>query len=725
MQDGRPRVLRDSVGDRTFPSVVAYTAGGTWLVGKAARRQSVTNARNTVFAAKRLIGREYDSRPVSNHRAAVPYEVVRGERGGAMIRLGERDYAPQEISARVLRHVKEAATAELGEEVESAVITVPAYFDDAQRQATAEAAEVAGLETLAIINEPTAACLAYGLQRQIDDAVVAVFDLGGGTFDISIVKIAGTRYEVLATAGDSLLGGEDFDAALLGRLVGDFMGQSGIDVSNDATAMQRLREAAEAAKIELSAQSSAAINLPFLATTGSGPVHFEHTVPRELFETLIEPTLGRVDSPCQQALSDAGLSPDKIDQVLLVGGSTRVPAVQALAARIFDRQPVKEANPDEVVALGAATQCGSMSGASEPVTLVDVTPHSLGIKVDNARLSIVIPRNTSIPVSEKRTYKTFEDGQTFVEVEVFQGEEELADDNRGLGAFRLDGLPKRPAGEVRVEVTFTIDADGILNVEAQRVGSAKAKALTVDSSTSLPSTFLEGIANIEAPSVAASGAVDPGDWFNSEFLPETLPPPSMPQPAAPTATSAARESATTPNATTASPAKAEGKPGRRQRSRRGTAAHTPSSKSSRVDAQSAELAALASADCFVQLGGHWTDPPAKLDSAIANLRSQYGPGSKAYEQDPGSAQRRLEIAETAYSTLATPSDRRKYRAEKMAVDVAGAAELLTQQAKLDARRQDFLDAEDKLRAAVDLEPNGERKRLLEQTLEKARAAAAS
>ena len=758
VQDGKPRVIRDGVGDRIFPSVVALSANGEWLVGKAARRPAVTNAQNTIYGAKRLIGREYNSRAVKVHADTVPYEIVPGQRGGALVRLGGTDYTPQEISGRVLAHVKQAASKELDEEIAQAIITVPAYFDDAQRQATCDAAAVAGLEALAIVNEPTAACLAYGLQRRVDKATIAVFDLGGGTFDISIVRIEDGVYEVLATAGDSLLGGEDFDAALLSHLISSFAASTGYDASNDATALQRLREAAEGAKIELSSASTAQINLPFLATGPGGPIHFEHSVSRERFETLIGPTLGRVDGPCQRALSDAGLAVGQIDQVLLVGGSTRVPSVQDRAARIFGQQPVKEVNPDEIVALGAATQCASMSGTGQQVILLDVTPHSLGIKVDDGRMSIVIPRNTSIPVSETRSYKTFENNQTYVEVEVFQGEDELCDNNRDLGAFRLDGLPAKPAGMIKVDVTFNIDTDGILNVEARQTGSATSQALRVESSTALPAAILDELARIETPSRPASMAhvrreyerpgtpeIAPEDWFKSDHLASAaLPPPSLPGAAAKAASASAAPAPEQGqvSARALSNSKAKGKPARQRRNRRSTlgsrrfrsensssrmkrstAGHRPSSRRiNQVDPVQEEVDNLTSADAFAQLGVHWTDPPARLEDSLENLRVQYGPDSLAATGNPGAAATRLEMAEAAFQVLSTPSDRRKYRREQMQVDVHGAAELLTQQARLDARRHDFLEAEDKLRAALDLEPNNERKRMLKNTLQQAQAA---
>jgi len=487
MEGGAPVVIPNAEGARTTPSVVAFNDEGERLVGQVAKRQAVTNAVNTIFSIKRFMGRRRDE--VSDELKMVPFTV---EEDGDDVRVvaGDKRYSPPELSAMILQKLKAAAEDYLGERVDSAVITVPAYFNDSQRQATKDAGKIAGLKVERIINEPTAAALAYGLEKKADEKI-AVYDFGGGTFDVSILEVGDGVVEVKSTNGDSHLGGDNLDQRVMDWIIEEFRKDQGVDLSSDNMALQRLREAAEKAKIELSSVSETEINLPFITADQSGPKHLTLKLSRAKFESLVEADLARAVQPCKQALSDAGLSPSDIDEVVLVGGSTRVPAVQAQVREIFGKAPHKGVNPDEVVALGAAIQGGVLGGEVSDLLLLDVSPLSLGIETLGGVTTVLIERNTTIPTRKSEVFTTAADNQPSVEVHVLQGEREMAKDNRTLGRFHLEGIPAAPRGVPQVEVTFDIDANGILNVTAKDLGTNKEQKITVTSSSGLSDNEIE------------------------------------------------------------------------------------------------------------------------------------------------------------------------------------------------------------------------------------------
>jgi molecular chaperone DnaK len=485
MEGGEPVVITNSEGNRLTPSVVGFAKSGERLVGQVAKRQAVTNPENTVFSIKRFMGRRIDE--VSEEMKMVPFAVAGdGERVAVEVASeGEqKKFSPPEVSAMILQKLKQAAEDYLGQPVSRAVITVPAYFNDAQRQATKDAGRIAGLEVLRIVNEPTAAALAYGLDKKKDETI-AVYDFGGGTFDISILEVGEGVVEVKATNGDTHLGGDNLDQRVIDWIVTEFRKQEGIDLSKDRMALQRLREAAEKAKMELSSVMETEINLPFISADQTGPKHLAMKLTRAKFESLVEDLLQRTIGPCQQALADAGLMPSNIDEVVLVGGSTRIPRVQAIVKDLFKREPHKGVNPDEVVAIGAAVQAGVLAGDVKDLLLLDVTPLSLGIETMGGVLTTLIPRNTTIPTKKSDVFSTAADGQTSVEVHVLQGERSMARDNRTLGRFHLDGIPAAPRGVPQIEVTFDIDANGIVNVQARDKGTGKEQKITITSSSGL------------------------------------------------------------------------------------------------------------------------------------------------------------------------------------------------------------------------------------------------
>jgi len=494
MDGGKPKVIENAEGARTTPSIVAFTKDGERLIGQPAKRQAVTNGDNTIFAVKRLIGRRFDDPVTKKDTELVPYTIVKGKNGDAWVQAGGEDYSPSQISAFILQKMKETAESYLGEPVTQAVITVPAYFNDAQRQATKDAGQIAGLEVLRIINEPTAAALAYGLEKN-DGKTIAVYDLGGGTFDVSILEIGDGVFEVKSTNGDTFLGGEDFDSKLVEWLADKFKAKENMDLRTDKLALQRLKEAAEKAKIELSSTATTEINLPFITARMEGgsttPLHLVETVTRADLESLVEDLIARTIEPCKQALKDAGVSASQIDEVVLVGGMSRMPKVIETVKAFFGKEPHKGVNPDEVVALGAAIQAGVLQGDVKDVLLLDVTPLSLGIETLGGVFTRMIDRNTTIPTKKSQVYSTAEDNQQAVTIRVFQGEREMAADNKLLGQFDLVGIPPARRGVPQIEVTFDIDANGIVNVHAKDKGTGKEQQIKIQASGGLSDSDID------------------------------------------------------------------------------------------------------------------------------------------------------------------------------------------------------------------------------------------
>jgi molecular chaperone DnaK len=486
IEAGEPVVVENAEGGRLTPSVVAVNArSGERYVGQTAKRQAVTNPENTIFSVKRLMGRKYDDPEVNTALGNLPYKIVKASNGDAQVEMSGESYAPPQISSMVLQKIRQDAEAKLGERITQAVITVPAYFNDAQRQATSDAGTIAGLEVLRIINEPTASSLAYGLDKQEQDATVAVFDLGGGTFDITILQMGEGVFEVKSTNGDTFLGGDDFDQKILEWLIQEFRHEMGIDLSQDRMALQRLRDAAERAKVELSSTLETEINLPFITADASGPQHLVKTLSRSRLEQLVADLIDRTEGPCRQAVTDAGLSNSSIDEIILVGGMTRMPAVHEKVKGIFGKDPSRTVNPDEAVALGAAIQAGVLAGEVGDIVLLDVTPLTLGLETLGSVMTTLISRNTTIPTKKTETFTTAADGQTSVDIHVLQGERPMATDNKSIGRFILDGILPAPRGVPQVEVTFDIDANGILSVSAQDKGTGKEQRIVIQPSSGL------------------------------------------------------------------------------------------------------------------------------------------------------------------------------------------------------------------------------------------------
>jgi molecular chaperone DnaK len=490
MEGKAPKVIENAEGARTTPSIVAFTDDGERLVGQPAKRQAVTNPEKTIFAVKRLIGRRYDDPMVEKDKKLVPYKISKASNGDAWVEADGKQYSPSQISAFILQKMKETAEAHLGQKVEQAVITVPAYFNDAQRQATKDAGKIAGLEVLRIINEPTAAALAYGLDKQ-KQGTIAVYDLGGGTFDISVLEIGDGVFEVKSTNGDTFLGGEDFDMRLVNYLADEFQKEQGIDLRKDKLALQRLKESAEKAKIELSSTTQTEINLPFITADASGPKHLTMKLTRAKFEALVDDLVQKTVQPCKQALKDAGISAAEINEVVLVGGMSRMPKVQEIVKQLFGKEPHKGVNPDEVVAIGAAIQAGVLQGDVKDVLLLDVTPLSLGIETLGGVFTRLIDRNTTIPTKKSQVFSTAEDSQNAVTIRVFQGEREMAQDNKMLGNFDLVGIPPAPRGVPQIEVAFDIDANGIVNVQAKDKGTGKEQQIRIQASGGLSEADIE------------------------------------------------------------------------------------------------------------------------------------------------------------------------------------------------------------------------------------------
>jgi len=491
MEGSTPKVIENAEGARTTPSQVAFAKDGERLVGQPAKRQAVTNPENTIFAVKRLIGRRFDDPTSKKDAELVPYKIVKGGNGDAWVKAGGQDYSPSQISAFILQKMKETAEAYLGETVTQAVVTVPAYFNDAQRQATKDAGKIAGLDVLRIINEPTAAALAYGLDRDDTAHTVAVYDLGGGTFDVSVLELGDGVFEVKSTSGDTFLGGEDFDAKLVDFLASEFKKSEGIDLRGDKLALQRLKEAAEKAKIELSSSATTEVNLPFITADATGPKHLVKSINRADLEKLVIDLIERTRKPCVDAMKEAGVKPSDIDEVILVGGMTRMPRVRAFVKDLFGKEPNTSVNPDEVVAMGAAIQGGVLAGDVKDVLLLDVTPLSLGIETLGGVFTRMIDRNTTIPTKKSQTYSTADDNQSAVTIRVFQGEREMAADNKMLGQFDLVGIPSAPRGVPQIEVTFDIDANGIVSVNAKDKGTGKEQQIKIQPSGGLSKDDIE------------------------------------------------------------------------------------------------------------------------------------------------------------------------------------------------------------------------------------------
>ena len=492
IEAGEAEVVESAEGNRITPSVVAVnTRSGERYVGQTAKRQAVTNPENTIFSVKRLMGRRYGDPEVQDAATRLPYKIVSGENGDAHVEMAGQSYAPPQISSMVLQKIRQDAEAKLGERITQAVITVPAYFNDAQRQATKDAGTIAGLDVLRIINEPTASSLAYGIDRQQTDSTVAVFDLGGGTFDITILELGEGVFEVLSTNGDTYLGGDDFDEAILNWLVTEFRSETGIDLAQDRMALQRLRDAAERAKIELSSTLETEINLPFITADASGPQHLVKSLSRSRLEQLVSDLIDRTEGPCRQAIADASVSADRIDDVILVGGMTRMPSVQAKVQQIFGKEPSRSVNPDEAVALGAAIQAGVLGGEVGDIVLLDVTPLTLGIETLGNVTTALIPRNTTIPTKKTETFTTAADNQPSVDIHVLQGERPMSADNKTIGRFMLDGILPAPRGMPQIDVTFDIDSNGILSVSAQDKGTGKEQRIVIQTSSGLSQDDIE------------------------------------------------------------------------------------------------------------------------------------------------------------------------------------------------------------------------------------------